>query len=262
VSGSVSKSKQFRTAVLVVWLGCAWQATARAQETPKSNWTSAHAPCARYDDLRKPVLGDIGVRIDATEPWADEFRRALSFWNTVLAANLHEQTDLDSCAVRIVNEGSDILNHGNVARSQLTSWDNFRGMIAVSPGAAKAMSSAEMYGTAVHELGHMLGLKHNASSRSVMYFLNVNGSEVLDREDILALSTCHKLRMAAVPTFLPIRAVLTVSPIPKPSGSFSSPDWWEQGEPSTLQMAVALDENRIAPALGRNLLVQTPIPWK
>jgi hypothetical protein len=68
--------------------------------------------------------------------------------------------------------------------------------------------------------------------------------------------------MAAVPTFLPIRAVLTVSPIPKPSGSFSSPDWWEQGEPSTLQMAVALDENRIAPALGRNLLVQTPIPWK
>ena len=52
----------------------------------------------------------------------------------------------------------------------------------------------------------MLGLKHNASSHLVMYFLNVDGSEVLDREDILALSACHKLRMAVVPTFLPIGA--------------------------------------------------------
>jgi hypothetical protein len=46
---------------------------------------------------------------------------------------------------------------------------------------------------AVHELGHMLGLKHNASSRSVMYFLDVNGTEVLDSEDILDLGSHHKL---------------------------------------------------------------------
>lgn len=43
----------------------------------------------------------------------------------------------------------------------------------------------------------MLGLKRNASSHSVMYFLNVNGSEVLDEKDILDLSTRHKLRAAA-----------------------------------------------------------------
>jgi hypothetical protein len=216
--------------VLVVGLGCASQVRAGAQETPKSNWTSADAPCARYDDLRKPVLGDIGVRIDATQPWADEFRRALHFWNTVLAANLHEETSLDSCAVRIIDAGPDILNHANVARSQLTELDRFRGKIAVSPGAAKAMSSAEMYGTAVHELGHMLGLKHNASSHSVMYFLNVDGTEVLDREDILALSTCHKLRMAVVPALVPIGAL----PVQEPSGSPSLADRWA-GTPAHIE---------------------------
>jgi hypothetical protein len=194
----VKETKQFLTAALAVWLGCASQVPARAQEKPRSNWTSPDAPCAKYDDLRNPVLGDIGVKIDASEPWADGFRRALSFWNTVLAANFHEETNLNACAIRIVNGGPDVLNQAIVARSQLPQWENFRGKIAVSPRAAKTMSTAEMYGTAVHELGHMLGLKHNASSQSVMYFLNVNGTEILDGKDLLDLSTWHRLRTAVV----------------------------------------------------------------
>jgi hypothetical protein len=187
---SLSKSIRFLTGLLAVCLGS-------PQETPQSNWASADAPCAKYDDLRNSVLGDIGVKIDAAEPWADGFRRALRFWNTVLAANFHEETNLNACAVRIINGGPAILDKAIIARSQLTRWGNFRGMIAVSPGAAKALSRAEMYGAAIHEFGHMLGLKHNASSQSVMYFLNVNGTEVLDTKDILDLSTRHKLRAAA-----------------------------------------------------------------
>jgi hypothetical protein len=189
----LGKSKTFVTGVLAVWLGFAAQTMAGAEEEPQSNWTSADEPCAKYDDMRRPVLGDIGVKIDATEPWADGFRKALSFWNTVLVANFHEETNLSACAIRIINGGPDILNNRIVARSQLTGRDNFRGKIAVSPRAATAMSSDEIYGTAVHELGHMLGLKHNASSRSVMYFLSVNGTEVLDSKDILDLSAHHKL---------------------------------------------------------------------
>jgi Matrixin len=189
----LSKSKTFVAGVFAVWLVCSARITAGAHEKPQSNWTSADEPCAKYDDMRRPILGDIGVKIDAGEPWAEAFRKALSFWNTVLVANFHEETNLSACAIRIINGGPDILNNGMVARSQLTGRDNFRGKIAVSPEAATAMGSREMYGAAVHELGHMLGLKHNASSRSVMYFLNVNGTEVLDNKDILDLSSHHRL---------------------------------------------------------------------
>ena len=204
---TVRTGHRFVTGLVAVWLGCASPGAVHAQQTQRSNWTSTDAPCARYDDLRKPVLGDIGVKIDAAEPWASEFRRALGFWNTVLAAKFHEEANLDSCAVRIVNAGPDILMNGIVARSQLTAWDNFRGKIAVSPRAAKTMSSAEMYGTAVHEFGHMFGLKHNASSLSVMYFLNVNGTEVLDGKDILDLSALHQLRVPSTPTIGQVEAL-------------------------------------------------------
>lgn len=198
VSLAVNATKQFLAAAAAVCLGYASQFTARAEEHPQSNWTSADAPCAKYGDLRNPVLGDIGVKIDAGEPWAEGFRRALGLWNAVLAANFHEETNLDACAVRIVTAGPDILTNAIVARSQIPEWDNFRGKIAINPRAAKTMSRAEMYATAVHEFGHMLGLKHNASSHSFMYFLNVDGSEVLDQKDILDLSKRHKLRATVV----------------------------------------------------------------
>ena len=180
--------------LFAVWLGSALPIAAGAPNSPLPNWTTADAACAKYDDLRKPVLGEIGVKIDAVGPWADAFRRALGFWNSVLAADFHEESNLGACAVRIVNGGPDLLNNAIVARAQLTERDNFRGKIAVSAGAAKAMSSSELYGAAVHEFGHILGLKHNASSRSIMYFLNINGTEVLDAEDLSNLSALHKLR--------------------------------------------------------------------
>ncbi len=181
------------TGLLALWLSF-------GRERPQPNWTSADAPCAKYDDLRNPVLGDIGVRIDAAQPWADEFRRALRFWNTVLAANFHEEKSLNVCAVRIVDGGPAILKKLTVARSQLTDRASFRGVIEVSPRAAKFMSSDEMFSTAVHELGHMLGLKHNPSSQSVMFYLNVDGEQVLDSNDISDLNVRHKLRAGVAET--------------------------------------------------------------
>jgi hypothetical protein len=167
-----------------------------AQEKPRSNWTTADVPCAKYGDLRNTALEDIGVKIDAAQCWRDAFRQAFRFWNTVLAANFHSETDLSNCAVRVVSGGRGILKGAMVARSQFPERSNFRGKIVVSPAAVNEMNSAEMYGTAVHELGHMLGLKHNASSHSVMYFLDVNGTEGLDCADISDLSKHHKLRPA------------------------------------------------------------------
>jgi hypothetical protein len=189
-----------------MWLGSASRTPLRERQQPRSNWTSPDAPCAKFDDLRKPVTGNIGVKIDAVEPWADAFRRALLFWNTVLAANFHEETGLNTCSIRIIDGSPAILNSAVAARSQFTDRSNFRGKIAVSRMAAREMSSAEIYATPVHELGHMLGLKHNESSRSVMYFLDVDGTEVLDRDDILQLGRRHQLRPAVRRKgFLPIQ---------------------------------------------------------
>lgn len=125
----------------------------------------------------------------------------------MLAVNFYEETNLDACSVRIINGGPDILNHAIVARSQITEWAHFQGKIAVSPGVGTEMSSAAIYGAAVHELGHMLGLKHNANIRSVMYFLDLEGTEVLDSKDI---SDCahHQLRPAVFSAgFLAIESV-------------------------------------------------------
>jgi matrixin len=182
--GTLNKSKPLAAGVIAVWLGSACQGISRAPENPRSNWTSIDEPCGQYDNLRNPVLGNVGVRIDVNGPWADGFRRALTFWNTVLAANFHEETNLNACSIRIIIGGPDILNHAVVARSQITEWANFQGKIAVNEGAARTMNSDEIYGTAVHELGHMLGLKHNASVHSVMYFLNIDGTESLDSKDV------------------------------------------------------------------------------
>jgi predicted Zn-dependent protease len=55
-----------------------------------------------------------------------------------------------------------------------------------------------MFLTAVHEIGHIFGLKHNPSTRSVMYYLDLEGSEVLDREDLSALASRHRLRLSSV----------------------------------------------------------------
>jgi hypothetical protein len=126
------KCKRFFAGVIAMWLGCAWQVPSRAAEDRRSNWSSVDALCAKvdalcakYDSLRKFLLGSIGVRIDVDGPWADGFRRALTFWNTVLAVNFHEERDLSACSVRIINGGPDILNRTIVARAQVTEWATF-----------------------------------------------------------------------------------------------------------------------------------------
>lgn len=193
--------------VMAGWLGYASQPPRSRRQQPQSNWTSPDTPCAKFDSLRKPLLGDIGVKIDATGPWANGFRRALGFWNTVLAANLHEETDLSTCSLRIIDGTPDILGHAVAARSQITDWANFKGKIAVSQVVAEDMNSDEIYAAAVHEIGHVLGLKHSANNHSVMFFLDVDGTDVLDGKDILDLSRRHKLRPAILAKgFVPIRA--------------------------------------------------------
>jgi Matrixin len=212
-------SRTISTLLLAGSLYCVSPAYGRTHERMDSNWASADTPCAKHDDLRASVLGNIGVKIDVADEWADGFRRALSFWNMVLAAHFYEEPNLDFCTIRIIYGGPDILNRAFVARSQVTDWVGFFGKIAVRKLAAQELSRGEIYGIAVHEIGHILGLKHSTSIHSVMFFLNVDGTEALDAKDILDLSRRHKVRPEMFEMgFLPLEAVGTDDPRNKRSG--------------------------------------------
>jgi hypothetical protein len=161
-----------------------------------ANWEGDFSPCNQRFELLKHDPMNLGVKISTSNPvLAREFRQALDFWSTVVDMHWHED-ESNSCAMQLVDGTAAILKTSIVARSQFTEWDNFQGWIAFNPKAP--LTNSEMYLTAVHEIGHMLGLKHNPSMRSVMYYLDLEGTEVLDQTDLATLAGRHKLRLVSL----------------------------------------------------------------
>jgi predicted Zn-dependent protease len=138
---------------------------------------------------------DLGVRFDTTNPnIAVAFRRALVFWSNVLDMSYHEDASSD-CALALVDGTPEVLNATqNVARSQFADLANFQAWIAFDPHAPDYMTADEMYATAVHELGHLFGLRHNPHASSIMYFLDCDGASSLDEADLQALAIRHAIR--------------------------------------------------------------------
>jgi hypothetical protein len=187
---------RIRTAIRIalLWPLLTFPASFADQRT--TNWAGDFSPCNQRFQLLRHDPMDLGVKISTSNPeLALEFRLAMNFWAKVLDMHWHEDTST-SCAVQLVDGTPAILKSSIVARSQFTEWDNFQGWIAFNPRAP--LSDTEMYLTAVHEIGHMLGLKHNPSAKSVMYYLDLEGSEVLDAADLASLASRHKLRLASL----------------------------------------------------------------
>jgi hypothetical protein len=157
------------------------------------NWNGNFAPCQNHSELLKHGPMDLGVRLSTSNlQLGREFKRAMIFWSHIVEMSWHEDPS-SSCALQLVDGTPSILKNAIVARSQFTEWENFQGWIAFDPQAP--LTKAEMYLTAVHEIGHLLGLKHNPSAKSIMYYIDLEGPEVLDAQDITLLATHHKLRV-------------------------------------------------------------------
>ena len=163
--------------------------------SPRTNWSGPYQPCFNRNELTKSGHMDLGVRFDTSSPAiAQGLRRALKFWSGILDMDFHEVTS-HSCALAVVDATPGILSENNdVARAQFTDWADFQGWIAFDPNISQYMSADEVYATAVHELGHVFGLLHNNHANSVMFYLDADGSSVVDETDLRALAARHTLR--------------------------------------------------------------------
>jgi len=118
----------------------------------------------------------------------------MSFWADIVDMNWHEEDSRD-CAIQVVDGEPGLFGPAQVARAQFPGTAVFQGWIAFNPRVSR--SANELFVTAVHELGHVLGLTHSSNASSVMYYLAVDGPVYLDSADLAALAARHRLRTVA-----------------------------------------------------------------
>ncbi|MGC4055140.1 MAG: matrixin family metalloprotease [Paludibaculum sp.] len=162
-----------------------------AAERPGS-WTGPYRPCDNHDDVLKQEPVNLGIRFATSNPaLKTEFAHAMNFWASILQLDWHEE-DSRACAIQVVDGGPSLFRAGQVARAQFPGLPEYQGWIAFNPRVTS--SPNELFVTAVHELGHILGLPHSANASSVMYFLALDGPVFLDTADLAVLSAKHRLR--------------------------------------------------------------------
>jgi hypothetical protein len=184
--------------------------TSSSPSSPKRvNWSTPDQPCANYNDLKKYALGDIGVKIDVSDPaWAAAFRRALVFWNKVLDVNFYEEKNINACALRITDGPLGMFADGHTAFAQFTDLDGFEAKIVVLPQVP--LSPAGKFVNAVHEIGHIVDLKHNPDPKSVMYPFIENSSKLRQFANAVQYKVSH-LRYILEPKPVLCRYIASVS---------------------------------------------------
>jgi hypothetical protein len=170
---------------------------AAAAESAPANWTGNYPVCTERDRLLQPGPLSIRARILTRNPiLAEQFAKAMDFWAGVLELEWH-RVDTEDCAIALVDGASDLFAESGPcqcigARSHSPDRAAFQGWIAFNPAAR--LSEEELLRTSIHEIGHLLGLGHNSSADSVMFFLDVSGPVALDEADLRALAARHTLR--------------------------------------------------------------------
>lgn len=166
---------------------------------PQANWTANYPPCNRHSELLKHGPMNLGVRVATANPLlAEQFKGALDFWAKVLDLDWHED-DSENCSIELVDGARRLFEpmaENMAARSQFPDRRDFQGWIIFNP--AVTLSKTELFRISVHEIGHMLGLRHNPNTRSLMYDFDLECSESLDARDLAALAANHKLRARPV----------------------------------------------------------------
>ena len=181
---------RLKTAVFILFLTAAFVSGA-------PNWTADYPSCTHHDELLKTGPLNVGVRVLTNNAaLARQFERALDFWSGILDLSWHKE-DSAGCSIQLVDGKSDLFATADKcrcisARAQFPDQPGFEGWVAFNPG--MKLTEEEFYRMSVHEIGHLLGLGHSPSARSVMYFFDMDSPIALDAVDLRALAARHKLR--------------------------------------------------------------------
>ena len=163
------------------------------------NWRANFPPCKQHSELLKRGPMNLGVRIATSNAvLAEEFRAAMDFWAKVLDLEWHEEST-QNCAVQVVDGERWLFEpepDNMAARSQFPDRRDFEGWIAFNP--TVALSRMESYRISVHEIGHILGLRHSMNIKSLMFGFDLDDSQSLDPADLASLADRHKLRIASL----------------------------------------------------------------
>jgi hypothetical protein len=182
--------------IIVVIVLVAGASACFAEELPQ-NWSGEYAPCNRHVDLLNPKHMDLKVRMaTANAMLAEQFGRAMDFWRSVLDLDWREVNSED-CSIEVVDGTPEVFREVDTcncvsARSQFPERRAFEGWIAFNPHVK--LTEHEMFLVSVHEIGHLLGLSHNANGSSVMFYLGLEDPVSLDAADLNALAERHRLR--------------------------------------------------------------------
>ena len=162
---------------------------------PPGAWTGPYPQCDGYAEVLKREPMNLGVRFSTSNPKLTvAFARAMSFWGSILEMNWHEENSR-ACAIQVIDGDLSLFRPGEVARAQFPGTPAFQGWIAFNPSVS--LPANDLFLTAVHELGHLLGLPHSSNPSSAMYFLALDGPVFLDSADLAALAARHRLRAVA-----------------------------------------------------------------
>ena len=126
--------------------------------------------CQNAAILQSPFHLELGVRFSTHDPRiVDQASRALKRWSEIADMSWHRD-DSNHCSI-------DIEDGTSAAWDEIAEANAQKGSITFASGGE--LTANELFLTAFHEIGHLLGLQHNPSPHSVMYWIDIRGDEVL-----------------------------------------------------------------------------------